>query len=236
MKRVHFLLTGLSVSIFLLSVNRLTSFTLGYLQPFEFLRWVDFNAMLPIPLITVILYFLLLREVTLNSKFLQTSLHVFLMALFITGVYLFGASSGSHEVTNYLNTRFCDEGKTHSEICNIISYNDDEFSHIIYYLGFVVMSIVILVSEDKSPRKNGMTNSDKALVAANGLFIGLGIFANLAFEEIGIDLYFFGLVMLLSFYLLYKNFKNYSRFPVIYYSSIAYGLGVLATVAAKLAK
>ena len=46
MKKVHWTLTGLSLTIVLLSLNRLTSFTAGYLQPYEFLRWVDFNAML----------------------------------------------------------------------------------------------------------------------------------------------------------------------------------------------
>jgi len=233
MKRVHLLLTGLSITILLLSFNRLTSFTLSYLQPYDFLRWLDFNAMIPIPLLSIILYYLLLREVIYESKFKKTKSYVFLFLLFITGVYLFGASSGNHEVTNYLNTRFCERGAVDSPLCNIIAYNDDEFSHIVYYLGFVFMNVVLLFMEYNMPRKIGMVKKDYIFVSANALFIGLGIFANLAFEEIGIDLYFFGFLMALSLYLLYSK-KIVSQFPLTYYFAVSYTIGVLGTGTYKL--
>src|SRR3712207_6951444 len=79
MKKVHWTLTGLSLTIVLLSLNRLTSFTAGYLQPYEFLRWVDFNAMLPIPLFSVVLYYLLKRQITYDSPFRNTSRYVLLI-------------------------------------------------------------------------------------------------------------------------------------------------------------
>jgi len=233
MKRVHLLLTALSITILLLSFNRLTSFTLSYLQPYDFLRWLDFNAMIPIPLLSIILYYLLLREVTYESKFKKTKLYSFLFLLFITGVYLFGASSGDHEVTNYLNTRFCERGTIDSPLCNIISYNDDEFSHIVYYLGFVFMNVVLLLMEYNTPRKKGMLKKDYIFVTANAIFIGLGIFANLAFEEIGIDLYVFGFLMALSLYLLYAK-KIVSKFPLTYYFAVSYTVGVLGTGMYKL--
>src|SRR3989344_1080222 len=106
MKRILWILTGLSATILLLSLNRLTSITSGYLQPFEFLRFLDFNAMIPIPLASILLYYLLLREVVGESPFSKTKTYTYLFLIFITGVYLFGASSGTHEVTNYLNQRF----------------------------------------------------------------------------------------------------------------------------------
>jgi len=233
MKRVHLLLTGLSITILLLSFNRLTSFTLSYLQPYDFLRWLDFNAMIPIPLLSILLYYFLLREVTYKFSFKKTKLYVFLFALFIVGVYLFGASSGNHEVTNYLNTRFCERGTIDSPLCNIIAYNDDEFSHIIYYLGFVFMNIVLLFMEYNMPRQKGMIKKDYIYISANAIFIGLGIFANLAFEEIGIDLYVFGFLMALSLYLLYSK-KIVSQFPLTYYFAVSYTIGVLGTGTYKL--
>jgi len=233
MKKVHFLFTGLSVTILLLSLNRLTSFTLSYLQPYGFLRWLDFNAMIPIPLLSIVLYYLLLREVIYDSSFKKTKLYALLFLLFITGVYLFGVSSGNHEVTNYLNTRFCERGAIDSPLCNIISYNDDEFSHIIYYLGFVFMNIVLLLMEYNMPRKKGMVKRDYIFVSANALFIGLGIFANLAFEEIGIDLYVFGFLMALSLYLLFAK-KTISKLPITYYFALSYTVGVIGTGIYKL--
>lgn len=233
MKKTHWLLTGLSITILLLSINRLTSFTLSYLQPYDFLRWLDFNAMIPIPLLSILLYYFLLRDTVRDYAFKKTALYSFLFVMFITGVYLFGASSGDHEVTNYLNARFCDAGVVKSTLCNIISYNDDEFSHIIYYLGFVFMNLVLLFMEYNVPRQKGMAKKDYIFVSANALFIGLGVFANLAFEEIGIDLYVFGFLMLVSLWILFAK-KIVSKLPITYYFAFSYTVGVVGTSIYKL--
>lgn len=223
MKRVHLILTGLTLSIILLSVNRLTMATQAYMQPFEFLRFMDFFAMIPIPLISVLLYVLLKEQITKST-------HIGYTLILITGIYLFAAGSGDHEVTNYLNMRFCDSGKTTTPICRIISYNDDEFSHYVYYAGFILLNIGLMLYEYTYPRLKRITGKDIAGIAANSFLIGLGIFANLAFEDIGIDLYIFGAVMILSLYLLYKGKQPATHLPVTMYFAIAYTLGVTATL------
>jgi hypothetical protein len=233
MKKIHWILTGLTFSIIILSLNRLTTLTSGYLQPYEFLRWLDFNAMLPIPLLSVLLYYLLWRQVSWNDTFQKTGKYVVLALLFISGVYFFAAGSGTHEVTNYLNTRFCDAGRTRNTICNIIAYNDDEFSHYVYYLGFILLNISLMFLEFFQPRKTKVTNRDIVFVGLNSLLIGLGIFANLAFEEIGLDLVFFGSVMVLALVLLVLKKSTY-RLPVIFYFAASYTLGVAGTILYKL--
>lgn len=232
MKKIHLILTGLTLSIILLSINRLTNLTQEYLQPFEFLRWLDFNAMLPIPLMSVILYYLLKREVVYESPFLKSAKYIFLMLMLITGIYFFAAGSGDHEVTNYLNYRFCEEGKVDSPICNIIKYNDDEFSHYVYYAGFILMNAALMLIEYNLPRKQNVSKKDLIFISINSLFIALGIFANLAFEVIGIDLIFFGSVMLLSIYLLLQ--KSYKKLPVTFYFGVAYTVGVVSTLIFKM--
>lgn len=236
MKGIHLTLTGLSLTILLLSFNRLTSLTTNFLQPYEFLRWLDFNAMIPIPLLSIILYYFLKRQITYDHPFLKTSAYFILNIIFITGVYFFGAGSGDHEVTNYLNTRFCDRGKIDSPICNIIKYNDDEFSHYVYYIGFILLNVALMFTEYNIPRKTPARKKDILFVSLNGIFIGLGIFANLAFEEIGLDLYFFGSVMALSLYLLVSKKRNFFNFPIISYFAISYSFGVLSTIIFKLIK
>lgn len=236
MKRVHLILTGLSLTIIALSVNRLTNLTQGYLQPFEFLRWLDFNAMIPIPLASIILYYLLKREIVYDSPFVKKGLYAFLMLLFVSGIYFFAAGSGTHEVTNYLNSRFCDFGKTQNALCNIIGYNDDQFSHYVYYLGFVLINVALMLFEAKLPRKKAVSKINLIFVAVNSLFIALGIFANLAFEEALIDIFVFGGVMLLSLYLLFFKVKKVGQLPVTYYFAVSYTLGVVATIFYKFAK
>lgn len=230
MRKIHLILTGLSLTILLLSLNRLASFTQGYLQPHDFLRWLDFNAMLPIPLISIVLYYLLKRQIVYDSPFRKSRWYVALAILFISGIYLFGAGSGDHEVTNYLNTRFCDRGAIHSTLCNIISYNDDAFGHLVYYAGFIAINSSLILMEYNMPHKRQVRRRDLGLISLNGLFIGLGIFANLAFEEIGLDLVFFGSIMLLALYLLFLTKRKITELPVTYYFGFAYTFGVLTTL------
>ena len=223
MKRFHLILIGLSSSIVILSLNRLTPITQTYLQPFEFLRLMDVLAMIPIPLSSVLLYVLLKEQITKST-------HVLYTLILITGIYLFAAGSGDHEVTNYLNIRFCDSGKSTTAICNSIAYNDDEFSHYVYYAGFILLNIALMAYEYSYPRIKPIRGIDIAGIFANSFIIGLGIFANLAFEEIGIDLYIFGAVMLLAIWLLFKGKQPATYLPATMYFAMSYALGVTGTL------
>jgi hypothetical protein len=155
--------------------------------------------------------------------------HRLLNLLFLLGVYITGASYGLHEVTNYLNIRFCIPESIAPDLCQIIAYNDDEFSHYLFFTGFVITNGVVLSINVLFPVRNPLTRFDHMLLVANGLFIALGIFANLAFEEIGFDLYVVLLLALLSLWL----WRRYGRQPLIIYYATAYGVGLLATALAK---
>jgi hypothetical protein len=63
MKRIHALLAVQSLMAVLVSINRLWTWTLGYVLPNEFLRWVDFNNMLILPLISVLAFYLLKKTI-----------------------------------------------------------------------------------------------------------------------------------------------------------------------------
>src|SRR6185436_10810455 len=107
MKRIHFLLGIQSVLAVLVSINRLSTLTLGYVLPNEFLRWVDFNNMLIIPLISLVATYLLKKTIEYDSPVREARVHIAWNLVFIIGLYLTAASYGDHEVTNYLHARFC---------------------------------------------------------------------------------------------------------------------------------
>ncbi len=198
LRRVHILLGVQSLVVILVSVNRLTNLTTGYVLPNEFLRWVDFNNMLVLPLISVVAFYLLkkhLEKAGTNSRWLLP-----LNIAFIVGIYLLAASYGDHEVTNYLHVRFCAEDSS-SDLCRIVIFNDDEFSHWVFFIGFVIINAALLLYQVIFPSPAVLTRHDIILLMANGVFIGLGIFANLAFEEIGLDLYVVALLAALAIYL-----------------------------------
>ena len=95
--------------VILVSINRLSTLTSGYVSANELLRWVDLNNMLWLPLTSLIAFYLLKRhlEVTVGGPARDGRAHLALSLIFIVGVYVLAASFGDHEVTNYLHARFC---------------------------------------------------------------------------------------------------------------------------------
>ena len=229
MKRIHLLLGIQSLVAILVSINRLGIWTLGYVLPNEFLRWVDFNNMLALPLISVVASYLLKKTIEYDAPQRESKLHIVWNLIFIVGLYLLAASYGNHEVTNYLHQRFCPADTT-SDLCRIVIFNDDEFSHWVFFTGFVMGNAAILFIQNLFPHQGKITNTDFALLALNALFLGAGVFANLGFEEIGLDLYVVAVLAILSAYLLWRR----GRQPMFIYYTIAYWLGLAGSLIAQI--
>jgi hypothetical protein len=228
MKKIHFLLAVQSVVAVLVSINRLGTWTLGYALPNEFLRWVDFNNMLVLPLISLVAFYLLKKTIEYDSPAREGRAHIAWNLVFIIGLYLLGAGYGDHEVTNYLHHRFCLD-ETTSDLCRIIIFNDDEFSHWVFFTGFVMVNGALLFLQNIFPYGEPLTGADVGLLSFNALFLGAGILANLGFEEIGLDLYIVALLALLSAYLLFRRGKQ----PLFIYYTAAYWLGLIASFVAQ---
>jgi hypothetical protein len=228
MRRIHALLGIQSLVAILVSINRLGTWTLGYVLPNEFLRWVDFNNMLVLPLISVVASYLLKKTIEYDSPQRDTRSHIAWNLIFIIGLYLLAASYGDHEVTNYLHQRFCDT-KTPNDLCRIVIFNDDEFSHWIFFTGFVMLNVAILFMQNLFPYRERITSRDFSLLALNALFLGAGVFANLGFEEIGLDLYVVALLAFVSTFLLWRR----GRQPMFVYYTIAYWLGLVGSLIAQ---
>lgn len=228
MKQIHALLGIQSLVAILVSINRLGTWTLGYVLPNEFLRWVDFNNMLILPLISVVASYLLKKALEYDTPQRDSRPHIAWNLVFIVGLYLLAASYGDHEVTNYLHQRFCATDAS-SDFCRIVIFNDDEFSHWIFFTGFVMVNAGILFIQNLFPHRAGITNTDLALLALNALFLGAGVFANLGFETIGLDLYVVALLALISTYLLWRR----GRQPMFIYYTFAYLLGLVGSLLAQ---
>ena len=228
MRNIHVLLAVQSIVIILGSINRLTSLTIGYAAANEFLRWVEIINMLVLPIISLSAFYLLKKHIEAGR---QARWGLALSLAFVLGVYLLGASYGDHEVTNYLHTRFCANDET-SDLCRIIIFNDDEFSHWLFFVGFVMVNGALLLFQVQYPHPDTLTRNDVILLIVNGIFISAGIVANLAFEAIGLDLVVVVLLMLLSLYLLWRRGAQ----PLIVYYSTAYTVGTVATLIIRLVR
>jgi hypothetical protein len=225
---IHLLLLVQTVDVILVSINRLSTLTTGYVAANEFLRWVDLLNMLVLPLISMVAFYLLKKQVEYDSPAREGRRHLALNLTFIIGLYLLAASYGTHEVTNYLHVRFCPTDET-SPFCRIIIFNDDEFSHRVFFTGFVMVNAALMFLQILFPYRGQVTQRDWIFLVINGLFIALGIFANLAFEEIGLDLYVVALLAVLSLALFWRRGPQ----PLVIYYATAYTLGLVATAIYK---
>ncbi len=235
--RIHLLLAVQTIVIILLSINRLSSLTLGYVATNQFLRWVDLNNMLLLPLISLVAFYLL-KETLGQGKSTGAGdtgrrAEQAVGLLFVIGIYLFGVGYGNHEVTNYLHACFCATAPAGAplpdDFCRIVIFNDDEFSHWIWFAGFVLINLVLLLTQAIYPYRGLWGGRDRGFLIANGLFVALGLFANLAFEAIGLDLYVVALLALLAAGLRWR----FGRQPLFLYYNIAYWIGLVGTALYK---
>jgi hypothetical protein len=227
MKRIHILLGVQSLLAILVSLNRLGTWTIGFVLPNQFLRWVEINNIL-VSLISVIALYLLKKTIEYNSPEREGRAHLAWNLVFIIGVYLTAMSYGDHEVTNYLHARFCLNDPT-SDLCRIVIFNDDQFSHWVFFTGFIMVNVAILFLQNLFPYQGNLSRIDVSLLLLNSLFLGAGILANLGFEEIGLDLYVVAVVAIVSTYLLWRRGKQ----PLFIYYTAAYWLGLLTSLVAQ---
>ncbi len=229
-RRLHLLLGIQSAIIVLLSINRLSDATTGFVAGNEFLRWVDLNNLV-LAGATLVTAYLLIKQLEYDSPRRDGTAHRLLGVAFLVGVCLYAASYGNHEVTNYLNVRFCtgtpDAG---SRLCEIIAYHDDGFSHYLFFAGFTVINVAIMLTQVLFPDGGPSRTAGTALIALNALIVAAGIMANLGFEEIGPDLYVVAAVAVLAVVLLVRQPTQ----PILRYYTIAYVVGLIGAGAAQL--
>lgn len=225
---LHWLLTAQSVIIILGSINRLSSLTVDYVAPNEFLRWMDLHNMLTLPLFSLVIMIVLKEQIERFGPTAYPQWHRLLTALFVVAAFTLGVGRGNHEVTNYLNSRFCLE-QPNSEFCPIIAYNDDVFSHWVWFAGFVLISATLMGVQAIFPIGFRLSRRDAWLILANSLLVALGIVANLAFEQIGSDLVIVIFVAVLAWILIW--WRGWQ--PLILYYGFAFSVGAMGTAIVK---
>jgi hypothetical protein len=224
MKKIHILLGVQSLLAIFVSFNRLTDWFTGYVLPNQFLRWVELNNVL-VALVSMVAGYLLKKALEYNSPERDGMAHSGWNLVFMIGVFLTAVSYGFHELGNYLHVRFCLTDAT-SDLCRIIIFNDDEFSHWLFFAGFVMVNVAILFLQNMFLHQEKLSGRDIGLLLLNSLFLGLGVMANLGFEEIGLDLYIVTLLALVATALLWKRGKQ----PMFIYYTAAYWLGLVGSL------
>jgi hypothetical protein len=227
-RRLHVLLGVQSLLLVLASINRLWSATDAYVLPHDALRLVELLNLLVIPPASVLAFYLLLEHLLAG---VDARSRRALRLAFLASAYLFAVSYGMHEPANYLAARFCGGTGSDGALCEIVAYQDDELSHLLFFVGFAALDVVLLLAQAASPGPvPRAAGRDLALVLANASLVAAAIVANLGFEEIGLDLVVIAAVAAFSLALL----RRHGPRPLIVYFASAYATGLVVTGAITL--
>lgn len=223
---IGLLLTAQTLLLIAASLNRLTDFSSGHVAESQFLRWRDFNHLMVFPPLTVIVA-IGFRQVLLCVGGKQRG---WVDLLFVISVYFLGAGYGVHELANYLSTL----AKTREELDpvfrEVIRYNDDDFSHWVFFAAFVALNIVMLLWQAANPFQTRLSLIDKTICVVNALVLSAAIFANLTRGELGFDLVALLLLALVALFFWVRDRKQ----PLNIYYLFGLWPGLIATAVVKM--
>jgi hypothetical protein len=228
MKPVNRLLTILSLTSVLISIERLSPTTKILLQPYSFLHLHEVLQMGVITAFSVIISFLLLRAVTGNFRLLQDGVGAILGCLFILGTYFYATGNGVHEVASFMFNEFCDTKHFTSTACGSMYFNDYIFGNTVYFLGLGLSNLALVLLEMRQPNTS-MNRRDLRVTVANSLVLALTFIAYDAFDRVAVGLISTIVFAVVFGLLLLRSRGRYRYVPFTLYSAL--GFTVAAIVA-----
>ncbi len=229
MKTLNWIFTLSSLSLVLVSIERFSLTSKILLQPYNFLRLHEMVQMTTIILSTVILPVLILKEVTNNFSTVKTRYGFLLLLSFIVGIYFYATGNGIHEVSSFNFNNFCDTKHISNTICGSFFFNDYYTGNIFYFIGATLMIIPLMLFEKRASTSN-FDKKDMIILSINAVIYSLAIFAYAAFDRVLVGFVYTFIVWMITAFLFWQIKKNYTRYPLITYTFIAYTLGALLSL------
>lgn len=231
MNRLNWLFTFYSLIAVVIIIERLLPSPL--LAPYNFIRLHELNQTILFITSTVVLSFFYLKLFTKDFSILKTGKNSFLALLFLTGIYLYGAGEGWHEIASFTLHTYCDPLRIVGDLCHGLFINDFYTGNIIFFIGSVLVTWVLLYFSSVYTLDR-FSKKEMTILLLNSLVYALTWFAYAAFDVVLIGLLFSALLMAISWiFLIIRNFK-FRDYPFITYSTVAYTLSTLATILYKL--
>lgn len=232
MKRLNLTLSLVSLNVLLVTIERFSFTGHVLLQPYNFLRLHEVFQMGFIFLINVLLQFWILKEISKNFSTVRTGKGIFLIFVFIAGIYFYSTGNGVHELASFFFNTFCNTKHLTTIQCNGMFFNDYYFGNIVFFIGAFLTTISSVLIERDVPNKTFRKN-DFLLLGFNSLVFGFTIFAYAAFDKVLVGLAYAIItsLVLVAIFLLRKTKAAF--LPYTLYTVIAYVLGTLASLVVR---
>lgn len=229
MSRLNWLFTFSSFSVILITIERFSFTTKILLQPFNFLRLHELVQVSVLILLTVIIPFLILKEVTRNFESLKNKKTFSLFLLFIIGIYFYATGNGIHEISSFNFNNFCDVKSFSGNQCGGFFFNDYYTGNILYFIGAALM-VGSLMFLEKTNRNKNYKKKDLAITVVNAAIYAFAIFAYAAFDVVLIGIIYSVIVTVVADILFLQIRKKYLQYPVIFYTALTYSLGTIVAI------
>lgn len=235
MNRLNLLFSLSSLSVVLVTIERFSPTTKILLPPYNFLRLHELVQMIFLILFTVVIPYLILREVTNNFESLKDKKGFLLSFLFTVGIYFYATGNGLHEVSSFNFNQYCDTKIFSGDLCGGFFFNDYYTGNILYFIGAAFMVISLMLLERLRPSQN-YKRKDLAVTLVNAVVYSLAIFAYAAFDRVLVGLVYSAAIMIFADLLFLKVRKRYLQFPVITYTAATYTLGTALALLIRIIK
>ena len=215
------MMSGQSLFLVAMSINRLTGLSDGYVYPNEFFRWKEFYHLF-LPILSILLatgMWRCLVSIRQRSRW-------WLEGVFFGSIYLSGVAYGLHELANYLGIRLRGTGIDDPLFREIIRFNDDDFSHWVFFAAFAGMNLPLAIWQRMNPFEVRIPEGIWGGFVINALFISGAIYFNLTRGDIGYDLWVVSGVALSALLLQIRQ----SPQPMLIYQIVGLGGGLLAAL------
>lgn len=232
MKKLNLYFSLLSLNVLLVTVERFSFTTKIVLEPYSFLRLHELFQMSVIILFTVLLPFLILKEVTHGFEDLKKKWGTLLGIVFIAGIYFYATGNGVHEVASYFFNQYCDIHAFTDKICGGIFFNDYYTGNILYFIGAFLFTIALLFFEKLHPNTN-FTKNDLKIASVNACIYAFAIFAYSAFDRVLVGLIYTIIMAVVGIIFFLPVRKTPLRYPMITYTMITYVLGGFASLVVR---
>ncbi len=229
MKRLNLWLTLSSLSVILVTAERFSPTTKIILQPYSFLRLHEVVQMVFIILATVLIPFMVFRELTQNFSLLKSKLNLFLALLFIIGIYFYATGNGVHEIASYIFNTFCDIKNVRPGFCGSAFFNDYYFGNILYFIGAYLLVVPLILLERQNPDPK-FKKKDWLVLIINALVFAFAIFAYAAFDRVLVGLTYSITTTITILFLLFTAKKKYRELPYTTYAAVTYTVGTFASI------
>lgn len=230
MNTVNRLLTLLSLTTVAITLERASPTTAVVLQPYSFLHLHEVVQIGLITAFSVVVSFLILREVSGNFEGLRDRRGAVLGCLFLVGAYFYATGNGAHEVASFLFSHYCNtEHFMTTGSCGAMYLDDYFFGNIVYFVGLGLSSLaVILVELRRAGPPQG--TRDRNITIANALVLALTFVAYDAFDRVLVGLVSTIVYALVFGFLLFRSRARFSSVPFTFYSALGFTVAALAAV------